>query len=102
MNIRQWFLSYYVQIADKNGEAVRNPFTTRRSTHSRHPSVIKHVQNTKVLNVTEAPASVSFTASLYQVPFCVISPECDTQRRSTVRPLPFKASLSSGAVRRLT
>jgi hypothetical protein len=38
----------------------------------------------KVTCITEAPASVSFTASLYQLPICVTSPERDTQRRCTL------------------
>lgn len=102
MNTRQRFSSCYVEIADINREAIRRSFTVRRSTFSRHPSVIEHVQNTPVLTVTEATASVSFTASLYQVPLCVTGPECDTQQRSTVWPLPIKASLPSAAARGLT
>ena len=94
--------SCYVQIADINGEAIRRPFTLDSPHPQRHPSAIKHVQNTPVLTVTEAPASVSFAASLYQVPLCVTSPICDTQRRCTVWLPPFTSSPSSDAARRLT
>ena len=94
MNVRPAVLELLRTDRGQNGEDIRRPFTARSSTHSRRPSVIKHLQNTQFVSVKEAPASVSFIASLYQVPLGVTSPERDTQRRSH-SPVPCHSSVTS-------